>query len=74
MGNEKVSVNIYAEGALRAMQTADDGRSRAVYVVVHTRTSGPGTDMHDACPGETCEEVFEELNWELAMADLKRFA
>ena len=72
-----MNINVYAEQALKAMQTKDassEGSSgvRSVFVVVHhphTRTLGT-----DACPGENLEDVFEELAWELTMADLRRFA
>jgi len=28
----------------------------------------------DWCPGENTEDVFEELAWEMLMADVKRYA
>lgn len=69
-----MKIHLYAEETLRDMQARDenDNPTRNVMVVhypPHVRATMP-----DACPGETAEEVFEELSWELAMADLQRFA
>jgi hypothetical protein len=72
--SSKVNVMTYAQQALDAMQTADDGQMRTVYVIVHTRAGGPGADGKDAKPFEDSETVFDDLAWEMGMADLKRFA
>jgi hypothetical protein len=74
MGNVKVNVMTYAEEALRAMQTGDGGESRTVYVIVHTRTAGPGADGRDARPFDTSESAFGDLAWELGMEALRQFA
>ena len=67
-----MKINIYAEEALEAMQTRDDGTTRSVFIVhypPHVRETMP-----DNCPGENTEDVFEEIAWESLMADVKRYA
>jgi hypothetical protein len=71
--SERVNIMQYAEEALQAMQTGD-GQMRTVYVIVHTRAGGPGADGKDACPFDTTDGVFDDIAWEMGMADLKRFA
>lgn len=66
---------IYITHAMEAMHTKDSNdpspeSARMVYV---NHLPDP-TVAHDACPGESTEDVFEELGWEMLMAEARRYA
>lgn len=64
-------IHTYAAELFEGMAEVDDfgiatKRVTVVHYPPHVRSTMP-----DHCIGETAEEVFEELSWELAMADAR---
>lgn len=68
-----MKIHSYAVETFNEMAKVDsEGNATRSVMVVHYPEHVRAT-MPDGCPGETAEEVFEELSWEMAMAELRAF-